>query len=77
MAILKRHCETVGRDYQSIHRTVGTTCILGDTDEQAQAKVPEATRAYMSNAALIGGPAMIRKRIAAYEEAGVQELLLR
>jgi F420-dependent oxidoreductase-like protein len=77
LAVLKRHCEAVGRDYQSIHRTVGMTCILGNTDEQAQANVPEAARASMSNAALIGSPATIRERIAMYEDAGVQELLLR
>src|SRR5260370_5574870 len=77
LAVLKQHCEAVGRDYQSIHRTVRMTCIIGDTDEQAQAKVPEAARASMSNAALIGSPATIRTSIAAYEEAGVQELLLR
>jgi alkanesulfonate monooxygenase SsuD/methylene tetrahydromethanopterin reductase-like flavin-dependent oxidoreductase (luciferase family) len=76
-AVLKEHCETVGRDYQSIHRTTGSYCIIGDTDEQALAKVPERIRAIFGNSALIGSPATIRERIAAYEEAGVQELLLR
>jgi F420-dependent oxidoreductase-like protein len=76
-AVLKEHCETMGRDYQSIHRTSGSYCILEDTDEQAQAKVPERVRALFGNAALIGSPATIRERIAAYEDAGVQELLLR
>jgi F420-dependent oxidoreductase-like protein len=77
LAVLKEHCEAVGRDYQSIRRTVGMRCILEDTDEQAQAKVPEAARASMNNTALIGSPATIRERIAAYEDVGVQELLLR
>src|SRR5258706_2981501 len=76
-AVLKEHCETMGRDYQSIHRTSGSYCILEDTDEQAQAKVPERVQALFGNAALIGSPATIRERIAAYEDAGVQELLLR
>ncbi len=76
-AVLKQHCEAIGRDYQSIHRTTGTSCIIEDTDEQAQAKVPEATRALFGNAALVGSPATIRERIAAYEDAGVQELILR
>ncbi|MBO0780523.1 MAG: LLM class F420-dependent oxidoreductase, partial [Ktedonobacteraceae bacterium] len=34
-AVLKKHCESVGRDYNSIHRTVQVLCALGDTDEQA------------------------------------------
>jgi F420-dependent oxidoreductase-like protein len=77
LAVLKQHCEAVGRDYQNIHRTVGLACIIGDTDEQALAKVPEGLRPFMSFAALVGSPATIRKRIAEYEEAGVQELLFR
>lgn len=76
-AVLKEHCEVFGRNYQSIHRTSGTYCILEETDEQALAKVPERVRAIFGNSALIGSPATIRERIAAYEEAGVQELLLR
>src|ERR1700730_6008529 len=27
-AVLKEHCEAVGRDYKSIHRTTGTLCII-------------------------------------------------
>jgi F420-dependent oxidoreductase-like protein len=76
-AVLKEHCERLHRDYQSIHRTSGSYCIIGDTDEQAQEKVSERVRALFGNAALIGSPETIRERIAAYEDAGVQELLLR
>ena len=76
-AVLKEHCEPIGRNYQHIHRTSGTYCILEDTDEHAQAKVPERVQALFGNSALIGSPTTIRERIAAYEEAGVQELLLR
>jgi F420-dependent oxidoreductase-like protein len=76
--VIRQHCEAVGRDYNSIHRTTMTTCAIGDTDEQAQAKIPDVIRARAAiNEALIGSPDTIRKRIAAYEEAGVQELLIR
>lgn len=77
--VLKQHCETVGRDYNSIKRTASSICIIADTDEQAQALVPEmwkARGAGILNQSLIGTPDTIRERIAAYEEAGVQELLL-
>jgi F420-dependent oxidoreductase-like protein len=77
LGVLKQHCEAVGRDYQDIHRTVGTICFMGDTDEQAQAKVPDSVRALFGNAALIGSPATIREQIASYQDAGVQELVLR
>ena len=76
--VIRQHCEVVGRDYNSIQRTTMTTCVIGDTDEQAQVKIPDVLRARVaSNEALIGTPDTIRKRIAAYEEAGVQELLIR
>ncbi len=78
--VIKQHCEAVERDYDSIHRTVTTFCALADTDEQAQALVPDAIKARFGSAisnTLIGSPETVRQRIAAYEEAGVQELLIR
>jgi alkanesulfonate monooxygenase SsuD/methylene tetrahydromethanopterin reductase-like flavin-dependent oxidoreductase (luciferase family) len=50
---------------------------MEDTDEQAWAKVPATEKRRFGTHALIGSPATIRQHIAAYEEAGVQELLLR
>ena len=76
-SVLKQHCEVVGRDYNSIHRTVGTFSVIADSDEQAQALVPDewkARSANLLNDSLIGTPDTIRKRIAAYEAVGVQEL---
>ena len=78
-AVLKQHCETIGRDYQSIRRMTGTTCIIADTDEQAQAQIPPSMKNLLGDtihSMLIGSPETIRRRIAAYEEAGVQELML-
>jgi len=80
LAVLKQHCETSGRDYQSIHRTSSTLCLLADSDEQALALLPVERKARLGNevrTALIGSPETIRQRLAAYEDAGVQELLLR
>src|SRR5579859_7439646 len=76
-AVLKQHCETLGRDYQSIQRTAGTFCVIADTDEQALASIPETQQSFFGQWALIGSPATIRERIAAFERAGVQELSLR
>lgn len=78
-AILRQHCQNVGRDYDSILRTSGAACVIGDTDEEALAQVPEAVRSQFGSrmeSGLIGTPETIRKRLAAYEAAGVQELLL-
>ena len=80
LAVLKEHCEMVGRDYESIHRTSTTLCLMADTDEQARALLPPERKARLGdrvNTALIGSPETIRQRLAAYEAAGVQELVLR
>ena len=74
-AVLKQHCEAIGRDYKSIRRASIAICSLADTDEQAQARLPEAARAF--GGGLIGSPGTIRKIIVAFEQAGVQELILR
>ncbi len=78
-AVIKQHCEAVGRDYESIHRTSISICSIAETDEEALAKIPEAIRIRFGdriNTALIGSPATIRQRMVAFEEAGVQELIL-
>lgn len=80
LAVLKRHCERVGRDYEQIYRTSSTVCLLADSDEQAQRMLPADRKARMGDAvqtALIGSPETIRARLAAYEAAGVQEVVLR
>jgi F420-dependent oxidoreductase-like protein len=76
-AILRRHCDAVGRDYNSIRRTTGAVCAIGDTEERAQAKIPSSlVRRQMLTGALIGTPDTIRQRLAELEAAGVQEMFL-
>jgi F420-dependent oxidoreductase-like protein len=76
-AILRRHCDAVGRDYNSIRRTTGVVCAIGDTEEQAQAKIPPGlVGRQMLTGALIGAPDTIRQRLAELEAAGVQEMFL-
>lgn len=76
-AILKQHCEAVGRDYNSIRRTAGAFCAIGETEEQARAKVNPALLGRPSFAgAIIGTPDTVRQRLAELEEIGVQEMIL-
>jgi F420-dependent oxidoreductase-like protein len=78
--VLQQHCETVGRDYAGIRRTAVTACSIGETDEQAQAVFESRPKPIFPGDVLayglIGTPDTIRKRVAAYEAAGVQELVL-
>lgn len=82
LAVLKKHCEEVGRDYDHIKRTVLLMCAIAETDAEAQAltqsipfrrpippeKVPET--------ALVGTPDIIRQRLKEYEQAGAEEIIL-
>jgi F420-dependent oxidoreductase-like protein len=81
LAVLKQHCEDVGRDYNNIKRTILIDdCAIAGTEEAALAKLTPEQRADLENlrqTQLIGTPAMIRQRLAEYEEAGIQELIVR
>jgi F420-dependent oxidoreductase-like protein len=78
-AVLKQHCNAVGRDYERIYRTTLTLCIIGETDEQARAQIPDWANAVFPDAGssgLVGSVETIRQRLAVYEAVGVQELII-
>lgn len=82
-AILREHCEAVGRDYNSIQRTVMFNCSIAPTEEQALERAKAANLArnvggieYLQTRALVGTPATIRQRLAEYEQIGTQEVIL-
>ncbi|MGN9908247.1 LLM class F420-dependent oxidoreductase [Phytohabitans sp. LJ34] len=79
-AILRRHCDELGREYDSIRRTATTLCIIADTDEAARAQVPPGIEfAYpgdVGSYGLVGTFETVRERIAVYADAGVQELIV-
>jgi len=79
-AVLEAHCRDVGRDYAAITRTASTVAIIRDTDEEARSLVwPGSEFAFPGDLAsygLIGTVDTVRQRIAAFEAAGVQELIV-
>jgi len=81
LAVLKQHCDELGRDYNSIRRTtLVDDCAIAPTEEEAIAKLTPAQRSDLESlrqTELIGTPAMIRQRLAQYEEAGIQEIVVR
>src|SRR5215469_2060360 len=80
-AVLKQHCDELGRDYNSIRRTtLIDDCAIAETEEAAIAKLTPAQRndlEELRQTQLIGTPTMIRQRLAEYEAAGVQEIIIR
>ncbi|GAC1564866.1 MAG: LLM class F420-dependent oxidoreductase [Ktedonobacteraceae bacterium] len=81
LAVLKQHCDELGRDYNSIRRTILIDdCAIAETEEKAIAKLTSEQRDNLESlrsTELIGTPAMIRQRLAEYEEAGIQEVIVR
>jgi len=79
-AVLKQHCDELGRDYNSIRRTtLIDDCAIAETEEAAIAKLTPAQRNDLESlrqTELIGTPAMIRQRLKELEEAGVQEIII-
>ncbi|MGI5347308.1 LLM class F420-dependent oxidoreductase [Streptomyces sp. CA-250714] len=79
-AVLRDHCHDVGRPYDAIKRTVTAPCIIRDTDTEARALIPPASNFVfpgdVGSYGLVGTPDTVRERIAAFEEAGVQELIV-
>jgi F420-dependent oxidoreductase-like protein len=79
-AILKQHCETVGRDYQQIRRTVLMNCAISDNDAEALKKAEAFRRnipsGRMREQALVGTPDAIRARLREMEQAGAQEVII-
>ena len=79
-AIIKKHCEDVGRDYNTIWRTVLFNCAIAETDEAALAKSGPFTRNIPSGRireqALVGTPDRIRQRLLEIEQAGAQEIIV-
>jgi F420-dependent oxidoreductase-like protein len=79
-AVIKQHCDEVGRDYNSIKRTVLFNCAIAKTDEEAMAKTGPFARNIPSGRireqALVGSPATIRQRLKEIEQAGAQEIII-
>jgi len=78
--VLEKHCQDVGRDYDTINRTVTALALIADTDEKARDLIPPGLGfAYPGDVAsygLIGTVETVEKRLAAFEAAGVQELIV-
>jgi F420-dependent oxidoreductase-like protein len=79
-SIIKKHCDDVGRDYDSIWRTVLFNCAIAKTDEEAFVKSKPFQRNIPSGRireqALVGTPDTIRRRLAEIEQAGAQEIII-
>lgn len=79
-ALIKRYCEEIGRDECEIAHTIYVNCILGETEADALAQFARSTSnlslEHVRTRGLFGSPEMVRQRLAALEEQGVQEAII-
>ncbi len=78
--VLRQHATDAARNFDDIRRTVMALVHVADTDDEARRTLSEnAQLIYPGDVAsygLVGTLDTIRERIAAYRDAGVQELVL-
>ncbi|GHO76985.1 LLM class F420-dependent oxidoreductase [Ktedonobacter sp. SOSP1-85] len=79
-ALIRQYCEDIGRDYNDIRRTIYVNGCLGETDAAAitsfQSTPSKVSLDHIRSRGLLGSPETIRQRLASYEEAGVQEIIV-
>ena len=69
--ILDQHCETIGRDPSEIERCAVALLFLSDNEEYLK-RVRGATEM----ASIIGNVSEVRDTVSAYQEAGVEEIII-
>jgi F420-dependent oxidoreductase-like protein len=78
--ILKEHCKSVGRDYESILKTKLGTIVLDDNMDLAKTRVAETFRGVpeeqIKEFVIYGAPEDILKQIEALEQVGIQYLIV-
>jgi F420-dependent oxidoreductase-like protein len=81
--IILEHCKNVGRDYNSIHKTILMNCSIDDDENIAFERAKAANYArnaggeeFIKTKSLVGTPQQIADRLKEYEAVGVQEVIL-
>jgi F420-dependent oxidoreductase-like protein len=79
-ALLERYCAEDGRNARDIAHTIYVNGVVGETEEEARAKVAASqgkfTLDHLRARGVFGTPDMIRQRLSELEEQGVQEVIL-
>ena len=78
--ILKEHCKSVGRDYDSILKTKLSTIVLDDDGEMVKTRVKETFRGVSEDQikefVIYGTPEEVLKQIEALQQVGIQYLIV-
>ena len=76
LAVLKKHCKEVGRDYDSIKKTwLGCVAIAEKNDEAR--RIAKTTRFAATEPTLTGTPEQVARQLAEFVDIGVEYFILR
>jgi alkanesulfonate monooxygenase SsuD/methylene tetrahydromethanopterin reductase-like flavin-dependent oxidoreductase (luciferase family) len=77
MAVLHRHCETIGRDPASIRKTWFGRVVTGKTQAEIDALASsQANRKYTTDNAFVGKPSEIVEQMSEFVDAGVTYFMI-
>lgn len=79
-ALIKHYCEGVGRDASKIHHSIYVNCFMGETEEEAHARVASTSGNlsldHIRTRGLFGTPEMVHQRLIELEQHGVEEVII-
>jgi alkanesulfonate monooxygenase SsuD/methylene tetrahydromethanopterin reductase-like flavin-dependent oxidoreductase (luciferase family) len=77
LAVLRGHCEQVGRDYNSIVKTWANEVVAVAPTHDAAVKMAQASKFYNPDAALVGTPDEVTAQLKRFVDVGVEHFILR
>jgi alkanesulfonate monooxygenase SsuD/methylene tetrahydromethanopterin reductase-like flavin-dependent oxidoreductase (luciferase family) len=75
--ILRGHCQTVGRDYDSIVKTWGSETVAVAPTHDAALRMAQASPFYSPEGAIVGTPDEVEAQLRTFTDMGVQHFILR
>lgn len=77
LEVLRRHCEDVGRSYDSIVKSWSSSCVaVADSSSQAE-RIARSSPFYSEDSAIFGTPDEVARQVEARISSGVQHFQLR
>lgn len=74
--VLRRHCETEGRDFDEIKKTWSCE-VVALAEEESEARAIDEASPYRDEGAIVGNPEQVVEQLQAYRDLGVEHVILR
>jgi alkanesulfonate monooxygenase SsuD/methylene tetrahydromethanopterin reductase-like flavin-dependent oxidoreductase (luciferase family) len=74
---LRGHCQSVGRDYESITKTWAIECVSVAGSEQVARQMAQSNPLYNPETAIVGTPDQVEAQLRRFTDMGVEHFILR